>query len=62
MIYNPYKDLFYAVQEADKHLRENNGKPVLPEFLEIWADLVEKFEIAEAHHTVEELADVVGMK
>lgn len=56
---DPYKDLFYAMQEADRHLRANNGRAVKPEFAEIWQEVVEKYAQAEAHFVATELEEVI---
>ena len=55
---NPYKELFLSLKEAHSHLRANGDRPCMPEFAEIWADVVDKYESAEAFFVVDEGAEL----
>lgn len=57
---DPYKELFYAVQEADRLLRAGRP-PITPEFvaefLDAWREIADRLATAEAYDVVQDLQE-----
>lgn len=57
---NPYKELYLAMREFERHIRANGINIGLPEFQEIWANVVERFNECEAYSLLEDGAARAG--
>lgn len=56
---NPYEEVFCALEAIDDYLKLSGSNPFSPEFADIWAELVSKFEDAKEHAAAERIIEAV---